>query len=146
MARRSTLRASDADREQVAERLRQATAEGRLSALELEERLGAVFSARTYGELDAVVADLPRREVSERRRPVRTLAMLRSMPPVALIVVVPLTLMVVAVAVAVATMVFSLWVVLFVLTCGAFGHRRGRYYYGPVRYARSMHTYGRRRA
>ena len=59
MPGRSVLRASDADRERIAERLRAATAEGRLVAEELEERLGAVFSARTYGELDAVVADLP---------------------------------------------------------------------------------------
>ena len=59
MGRRATLRASDADREQIAERLRKATGEGRLLAEELEERLEAAFSARTYGELDAVVADLP---------------------------------------------------------------------------------------
>ena|SRR5947207_8225163 len=59
MARRSALRASDEDRDRVAERLQNATAEGRLLAEELEERLGAVFSARTYGELDAVVSDLP---------------------------------------------------------------------------------------
>jgi Domain of unknown function (DUF1707) len=59
MTRRSVLRAADADREHVAERLRHATAEGRLAAEELEERLGLALSARTYGELDAVVADLP---------------------------------------------------------------------------------------
>lgn len=59
MTRRATLRASDADRELIAERLREAAAEGRLFADELEERLGAALSARTYGELDAVVADLP---------------------------------------------------------------------------------------
>jgi fatty acid desaturase len=59
MARRSALRASDSDREQVAERLRHATAEGRLLASELEDRLGAAFSSRTYDELDALVADLP---------------------------------------------------------------------------------------
>jgi DUF1707 SHOCT-like domain len=59
MARRSTLRASDHDREQVADRLRHAAGEGRLLTEELEERLGAVFSARTYGELDHVVSDLP---------------------------------------------------------------------------------------
>src|SRR2546430_6440723 len=59
MARRSVLRASDEDRERVADRLRHATAEGRLLTEELEERLGTVFSARTYGELDAVVSDLP---------------------------------------------------------------------------------------
>jgi hypothetical protein len=59
LARRSLLKASDADREHVAERLRRATGEGRLVAEELEERLGLALTARTYGELDAVVADLP---------------------------------------------------------------------------------------
>ena len=63
MARRATLRASDADREQVTEQLRRAAGEGRILAEELEERLEAVFSARTYGELDAVVADLPGRRL-----------------------------------------------------------------------------------
>ena len=59
MALRSNLRASDADREQIAERLRKAAAEGRLLAEELEQRIGATFAARTYGELDALVDDLP---------------------------------------------------------------------------------------
>jgi len=54
------LRASDSEREQVAELLRQATVEGRLSPEEFEGRLSALFSSRTYGELDALVADLPR--------------------------------------------------------------------------------------
>lgn len=68
MTTRAVLRASDADREQVAERLRQAAAEGRLLADELEERLGDAFSAKTYGELDAVVSDLPAPVVTRRRR------------------------------------------------------------------------------
>jgi hypothetical protein len=55
----ASLRASDSDREQVAERLRQATAEGRLDGDELEQRLEALCAARTYGELGAVLADLP---------------------------------------------------------------------------------------
>jgi hypothetical protein len=52
--------ASDGDREQVAERLRAASAEGRLTADELEERLERAFSARTEAELAPLVADLPR--------------------------------------------------------------------------------------
>jgi hypothetical protein len=52
-------RASDADRERAAERLRAAAGEGRLSAEELEDRLETAFSGRTYAELDAVLADLP---------------------------------------------------------------------------------------
>jgi Flp pilus assembly protein TadB len=66
MASRKGLRASDADREHIAERLRHAAAEGRLLAEELEERLGKAFKARTYGELDAVVADLPPNRVAPR--------------------------------------------------------------------------------
>jgi hypothetical protein len=59
MSTRATLRASDADREQVAEFLRHAAGEGRLLVDELEHRLGAALSAKTYAELDAVIADLP---------------------------------------------------------------------------------------
>jgi hypothetical protein len=59
MIRRSDLRASDLDRERVAEHLRQATAEGRIAAYELEDRLDVVFSAQTYRQLGAVVSDLP---------------------------------------------------------------------------------------
>jgi hypothetical protein len=59
MTRVTSLRASDADREQVAERLRDATVEGRLTTDELEERLGALSAARTYGELERLVRDLP---------------------------------------------------------------------------------------
>jgi hypothetical protein len=55
----TSLRASDSDRDQVSERLRHATAEGRLSADELDQRLEALYAARTCGELDALLADLP---------------------------------------------------------------------------------------
>jgi hypothetical protein len=55
----SELRASDADRERVAERLRTAAGDGRLSPAELEERLEGAFSARTEAELEPLVADLP---------------------------------------------------------------------------------------
>ncbi|MET8470503.1 DUF1707 domain-containing protein [Streptomyces sp. NPDC006422] len=53
------LRASDADRERVAERLRDALAEGRLDMEEFGERLDAVYQARTYGELAPLTKDLP---------------------------------------------------------------------------------------
>ena len=64
MPRQPSLRASDADRETVTERLRQAAGEGRLEPDELEGRLHATLRARTYGDLDLVLADLP---ASERR-------------------------------------------------------------------------------
>ncbi|MET9383451.1 DUF1707 domain-containing protein [Streptomyces sp. NPDC002928] len=53
------LRASDADRERVAEVLRDAVAEGRLDMEEFEERLEATYKARTYGELAPITRDLP---------------------------------------------------------------------------------------
>jgi Domain of unknown function (DUF1707) len=53
------LRASHADRDQVAEQLRIAAGDGRLSPEELDERLGLALTARTYAELAALVTDLP---------------------------------------------------------------------------------------
>ncbi|MFE1755150.1 DUF1707 domain-containing protein [Streptomyces anandii] len=53
------LRASDADRERVAEHLRDALAEGRLDMSEFEERLEATYKARTYAELAPITRDLP---------------------------------------------------------------------------------------
>lgn len=53
------LRASDADRDAIAERLREALAEGRLTDAEHSDRLDHLYAARTYGELDQVTADLP---------------------------------------------------------------------------------------
>lgn len=52
-------RASDAEREQIAERLREAMAEGRLDMEEFDERLGLAYRARTHGELVPLVYDLP---------------------------------------------------------------------------------------
>jgi hypothetical protein len=52
-------RAADGDREAVAERLRVAAGDGRINLVELEERLERAFAAKTYGELDELVADLP---------------------------------------------------------------------------------------
>lgn len=58
-ADRRHLRVSDADREQAAEVLRQAAGDGRITFDELDDRLGAAYAARTYGELGEVTADLP---------------------------------------------------------------------------------------
>ncbi|MFI5606201.1 DUF1707 domain-containing protein [Amycolatopsis sp. NPDC051903] len=53
------MRASDADREQVAQVLHQALSEGRITMTELEERLSTVYAAKTVGELKPVTRDLP---------------------------------------------------------------------------------------
>src|SRR5918996_997461 len=59
MADVADLRASDADREAVADILRAQCAAGRLEVSELEERLSAALAARTLGELDRLPADFP---------------------------------------------------------------------------------------
>lgn len=52
-------RASDMDRHNVAERLRAAAGDGRLSIDELEQRLESAYGAKTYAELEPLLADLP---------------------------------------------------------------------------------------
>lgn len=59
MGPRDQQRAADADREKVAERLRQALEEGRLDLDEFDDRLGRAYAAKTYGELDRLMTDLP---------------------------------------------------------------------------------------
>jgi hypothetical protein len=53
------MRASDADRERVANVLREAAGDGRLTMDELDERLDAVYAAKTYAELEPITHDLP---------------------------------------------------------------------------------------
>jgi len=54
-----TMRASDADRQRAADVLKAALAEGRLTMAEHESRLHRALSAKTYGDLQEVVHDLP---------------------------------------------------------------------------------------
>jgi len=63
-------RISDADREGVAERLRHAAGEGRISIDELGQRLEETYAATTYGELVPITADLPERSEQPVQRPV----------------------------------------------------------------------------
>ena len=54
------LRASDADREATADRLRRHHTDGRIDSEEFQERLDRCYAAKTVGELDQLVDDLPR--------------------------------------------------------------------------------------
>jgi hypothetical protein len=139
MARRATLRASDADREQIAERLRHAAGEGRIVAEELEERLETVFSARTYGELDAVVADLPSGTPARRRE--RSVSIFRygPLPIVAMVFLLPVIVSMLIAAVVVITTLFAAWGLVLALGWWVFGQHR-RY---PPHGRRSLHPYGR---
>ncbi len=70
------LRISDEEREQAAAAIREHFAAGRLDNAEFEERLQALYAARTRGDLDALSADLPAlpvtaakaRELTKQRR------------------------------------------------------------------------------
>ena len=53
------IRVSDADRDHVTARLRDHFAEGRLTPVELDERISAALNATTFGDLRRVMADLP---------------------------------------------------------------------------------------
>lgn len=53
------IRASDADRDHVAAVVGEHTAEGRLTVDEMQERTDAAYAARTMGELQRLVVDLP---------------------------------------------------------------------------------------
>lgn len=101
MARYSSLRASDADRDAVADRLRHAAVEGRLEPDELEDRLHAALRARTYGELQGLLTDLPGKPVAwERRRaevaPVAGIALAVALRVVVVLAVVGVVLVVAA--------------------------------------------------
>jgi hypothetical protein len=56
---KNDLRAAHEDRDRIAEMLRVAAGDGRLTAEELDERLEAALTAKTYGELAVLVTDLP---------------------------------------------------------------------------------------
>ncbi len=55
----STVRVSDRERDEVAEELRKHAGDGRLEVDELDERLDAVYAARTRSDLEPLTADLP---------------------------------------------------------------------------------------
>jgi hypothetical protein len=57
--RRASLRASDADREQIVHALRQHHGDGRLTVSEFTERMDLAYEAKTLGDLDGLTRDLP---------------------------------------------------------------------------------------
>ncbi len=61
-----SLRAGDADREATADRLRKSHSEGRIDVQEFQDRLDRCYEAKTIGELEQLVGDLPRERPRER--------------------------------------------------------------------------------
>ena len=124
MSRYDSLRASDADRDAVTERLREAAGEGRLEPDELEERVDRALRARTYSELAPLVDDLPRPPNPPWRRPgARTGAAARSARfGVGVLAAVTVALAVVAVVVVLVLAAAAWWlacVVFWLFCCGS---------------------------
>src|SRR3954452_14442327 len=121
MAPHSSLRASDADRDAVAERLRRAAGEGRLDPDELEERLHSALRARTYGDLERLLNDLPAKPVAWERRRGEAMPAARTALGVAIRVVFTLAVVAIVLGVMVA---MSAWWILWALVClGTRGRR-----------------------
>ena len=64
---RAELRASHEDRDMIVDELRIAAGDGRIDADELDQRIEAALNARTYGELDVLVKDLPQSTEAQAR-------------------------------------------------------------------------------
>jgi DUF1707 SHOCT-like domain len=79
------LRASDAERAEVADLLKKHFMDGRLDQAEFDERLGVALSAKTRGELTALLDDLPRIAANRPVRPSPRRPARRPMAPLALI-------------------------------------------------------------
>jgi hypothetical protein len=63
-----SFRVGDKERESVSEILREAHLEGRLDSDEFQSRLERCMTAKTYADLDELIADVPQ-GADERRRP-----------------------------------------------------------------------------
>ncbi len=126
VSKRGSLRASDAERDQVVDRLHQAATEGRIGSDELEQRVSTALKARTYDELEATVADLPApraRGSVQRRRSAGSFALsaVRANPMLLLFAIPAL-----AVTAAMLLAVTIVWAVLMVVVM-MLGGRRGTY-------------------
>jgi Domain of unknown function (DUF1707) len=86
-AGRAGLRVSDADRDAVAAELAEHLKDGRLDTAEFDERVGQAVTAKTRGDLDRLLADLPRPDPGSPPSPARRAAWPLALAPVALLVI-----------------------------------------------------------
>ena len=78
---RQDMRASDADRQEVVERLRGALEEGRLKMSEYLERMEVAYEAVTYGDLAPLCRDLPEARPVARQQATQAAPAARTAPP-----------------------------------------------------------------
>lgn len=127
--RASQIRAADADREQTAERLRKAHAEGRLDIDEFQERLERCYEAKTLGQLGELVRDLPRQEERDQQRAFRFLGPWRWR----LASLAPILVALIVVSAAAGHHAFWLWIPLVFLVWRMSWWRRRHWLAGPRR-------------
>ncbi len=145
MSKRGSLRASDQDRDQFVDRLHKAATEGRIGSDELEQRVSLALKARTYDELEATVADLPKPGRTPARRSSAAgwaLTTVREYP-ILLLFAIPVLAVTTAVLFA-ATLLWATLLVVLMLVGGrhralsrgpwTYYHRYGSRRYGPPRY------------
>jgi hypothetical protein len=80
------LRAADVDREATSERLRHHHVDGRLDADEFQARIDRCYQAKTIGDLEQLVTDLPPEPTSEGRFHLRRMGMVPLVPIVIAVV------------------------------------------------------------
>lgn len=118
VSRRGSLRASDADRDQIIDRLRKAAAEGRIASEELEHRVSTALKAQTYDELEETVTDLPGprrgREPARRSVPHWALTTVRE-NPILLLFAIPVLAVTAAMVLAVTIVWSALMIVVLIL-------------------------------
>jgi hypothetical protein len=126
MSRHHSLRASDADRDTVVDRLREAAGEGRLEPDELEQRVERALRARTYGDLGELLADLPDDGlVPQRRAGRRPSPVVRSVVlGTGLVLAVTVALAVVALVAVLVLAAATLWIAVFLFRLVCCGSRR----------------------
>lgn len=77
--RDSDLRAGDSDREEFADFLRRNHSDGRLDSEEFAARIDRCYDAKTFGELQQLVVDLPSAPARQVGAPVQRTGMIRAM-------------------------------------------------------------------
>jgi hypothetical protein len=123
------LRAADADRERIAERLRTSHAEGRLDLAEFQQRLERCYEAKTMGELGELITDLPRQDEQDQRRSLGWLQSWRwRLAPLA-----PILIALIVVSAATGHHIFWLWIPLVFLFWRMAWWRRRRSWAGARR-------------
>ena len=129
MIRDPNLRASDADRDATADRLRQHHTDGRIDPEEFQERLDRCFAAKTVGELAELTRDLPDDRARHRaggRTGFGPLGYLRMIPIVPIILAIVAIHLIVGVASGLWILIPLLFVARFMFFRRGFGGWSGR--------------------